>query len=147
MFSIKNLFHFTVLRDANLSNPKCFGKKFCFMEFQNSKHSCQNMPLLLMIFYWEIWGIIFNIELEWRKEKKGLKSKYCINLNQLHGSLFSVSKWLWQFNFSSPFRFLFETCDMGNIGKQAGDLWCVAAWSPLARQKKFMPCTFCWTFV
>lgn len=48
------------LRDVSLSNPKCFGGIFSFMEFQNAKHSRQNRSLLLMAFYCEIWGIDLN---------------------------------------------------------------------------------------
>lgn len=69
------LFHFTSLRDANLSNPKGFGKKFSFMEIWNSKHSCQITPLLLMIFCWEIWGIHLNLEVKWRKGKERTEIK------------------------------------------------------------------------
>lgn len=82
LFAGSVLFHFTSLRDAKLSNPKCFGKKSSFMVFQNSKHSCQNM-FLLMTFYCET-------EVEWSNRKR-LKPKYLINLDQLYGFMVDFS--------------------------------------------------------
>lgn len=64
---------------------------------------------------------------------------------------FQLAKEFCQLNFSSHLRDLFETCDMGNIGKKAlkksGALWCVPALSLLVSQAKFVPCTFGGTIV
>lgn len=72
-FPYSILFHFTSLRDADLSNMKHYGDKCIFKEFLDSKHSCQNMLFspYLMIFYWDILGINLNlvIWMEWRRGK------------------------------------------------------------------------------